>query len=342
MRISIIGSGISGLTCAVLLRDKHKDCKIDIYEKRKNEIGGNCFDILNKRSYHQKYGPHIFHTNNTEVWDFLNRFSDFEYYQHKVVSYINGQLQKIPLHENDVSLKEVNISEFNNAQDYLYNYIGEELTKSYFKNYSEKQWGIDFNKLPVDIVKRIPLNKNDEDRYFPNERFQGIPSLGFTTLCKNMLKYSKAKIFYKKINYNNLPESDLIIFTGLIDDFFDYKYGKLKYRYIDFKFKQYDRFDQDYAVVNYPNDYDFTRITKYSNFLKNYSFKSEIIGFEYPSDNEKFEPCYPIFWDIESRQIFEKYNNIDKNILFIGRLASYQYLNIDKAIENVFKVIKNI
>jgi len=343
MRIAIIGAGISGITSAYLLRQKFLTAKIDIYETRKNQIGGNCYDKITKNYYKQYYGPHIFHTSNKEVWEFLNKFSQFEFYQHKVGSYINGNIYKIPVHENEVLINKIDENSFNNAEDYLNKKIGKDFTDKYFKFYSEKQWGIPFNMLPISIVNRIPINKVNEDRYFPNDKYQGIPSNGFTNLCKEIFIKSKSNIFYKKINYSFVKKYDLIILTGRIDEFFDYEFGKLQYRYLKFFFKEYSiKNYQNYSVINYPNDYDFTRITEFNKFLKNKKFKKTLICLEYPTNNFNDEPCYPIFWDDLSQQILKHYKEKYKNVVCIGRLANYQYINIDKAIENTFLKINSL
>lgn len=339
MKIAIIGAGISGLTSAYLLRQKFFNAKIDIYEARKNEIGGNCYDKITKNYYKQYYGPHIFHTNNKKIWDFLNQFSEFELYQHKVGSYINGNIYKIPLHENEVSINKINNLEFNNAEEYLFALIGREISKKYFKYYSEKQWGIPFNKLPISIVNRIPINEINEDRYFPKDKYQGIPENGFSILCKNLYKISNSKIIYKKVKYTDVKNYDLIILTGRLDEFFNYEFGYLQYRYLKFKFKEYLKNYQTYSVINYPKDYDFTRITEFNKFLEFKKFKKTLICLEYPSNNKEDEPCYPIFWDIDSQNILKLYQEKYKDIVYIGRLANYQYLNIDKAIENTFSII---
>lgn len=338
MKIAIIGAGISGLISAYLL--SNKNCKIDIFESRKNEIGGNCFDELTSKYYYQKYGPHIFHTNNKNIWDFLNKFSTFEPYQHKVCSLINGNLKNIPLHTNEIQINK-NKDIYKNAEDFLISSIGENLTNKYFKYYSEKQWGCKLSNLPVEVVNRIPINEIGENRYFPKDHYQGIPSEGFTILCNNLLKSIKnVNLIYKKVNENIINSYDLVILTGRIDEFYKYKFGKLSYRYINFEKRiiQKETY-QEYAVINYPNDYDFTRITEYNHFLKNKKFKLCCLGLEYPSDNEQYEPCYPIFWDKESQNKFELYSQLDKKVVSIGRLGSFKYMNIDKVIENTFDII---
>lgn len=340
MNISIIGAGITGLTLAVELRKKYINSNITIYEERKNEIGGNCFDSLNKNSYFQKYGPHIFHTKNKDIWDFLNSFSTFNLYQHKVLSYIDGNYYNIPLQKNDIHFNDINENDYTNAEEYLIALIGKEKTEKFFKNYSEKQWGISFNLLPIEVVKRIPLNENNDQRYFSKDKYQGIPNNGFSKLCKEMLKFSKAKIKYKSITYDTLPKADITFITGSIDKFYNFQFGKLKYRYIDFKFEEYNKEYQNNSVINFPLDYDFTRITEFNKFLITKNFKKSIVCFEYSSDNEKYEPCYPIFWDNTCIELYQKYLNINKDLYFIGRLANYKYINIDVAIENAINLVK--
>lgn len=342
MNISIIGAGITGLTLAVELHKKFIDSNITIYEERNKEIGGNCFDSLSREGYIQKYGPHIFHTKNKSIWDFLNNFTEFELYQHKVLSYIDGNYYHIPLQKNEINFNNINENDYSNAEDYLTALIGKEKTEKFFKYYSEKQWGVSFNLLPIEVVKRIPLNENNDYRYFPKDKYQGIPINGFTELCNNMLKFSKASIKYKTITYDTLPKANITFITGSIDKFYNFKFGKLKYRYIDFKFKEYNKEYQNNSVINFPVDYDFTRITEFNKFLISKDFKKSTICFEHSSANEQYEPCYPIFWDMSCKELYQKYVNIGKGLYFIGRLANYKYINIDVAIENAINLVKSL
>lgn len=342
MKIALVGAGISGITAAYIIKQHDKSIKLDIFEEKKS-IGGNCADTFSSHmGYFQLYGPHIFHTNKKYIWNYLNKHSDFNLYQHKVFSYVDGELQQFPFTQQFIQsydrtildrLKEDN-SRFINAEDYLNYILGKELTTAFFKNYSEKQWGIPFNQLPVDVVRRIPIRETDDTRYF-SDKYQGIPKNGFTELLQSICNTHNFNVKFEKVNFNDLSKKyDLIINTSEVDSFFQYKYGELKYRSIIFK-KDLQQKHQKRAVINYPNDYDFTRITEYNYFLP-----SSCYSLEYPVAQNTINSvkCYPIFWDTESQINFKKYEQYaeQNNVILLGRMGLYQYLNMDAAIDVVF------
>jgi UDP-galactopyranose mutase len=348
MKIAIIGAGISGITAAYILRNNMPNCEIDIFEKS-NHICGNCYDNNPKKNdYIQYYGPHIFHTNHKYIWNFLNKFSDFNIYQHKVKAYVDGNFIDFPLNKDNllqfINTEELNILQkkiennyikANNAESFLNETLGKEITNKFFKNYSEKQWGMELKEIPVDIVKRIPIRFNNDNRYF-SDKYQGIPEEGFTKLFKNMLKHSKAEIIYKKVNFSDVKKYDLIINTSPIDEFYNYEHGELLYRKINFKFKKYETTYQNHSVINYPNDYDFTRISEFNYFVNKHNCNS-IVCLEYPTNNECAIPCYPIFWDKNNIINLKKYNDLNDNVIHIGRMAEFKYYNMDIAIHNCFE-----
>lgn len=223
------------------------------------------------------------------------------------------------------------------AEDYLYYILGKELTDLYFKNYSEKQWGITFNQLSVDVVKRIPIRENNDTRYF-SDKYQGIPKIGYTYLLQSILKKIKVNIIWDNVNYEHIKTKyDLIINTGEPDTFFNNVYGGLEYRSILFDF-MIKLNSQKTAVINYPNDYDFTRITEYNHFLT-----SNYFGLEYPvkQNTKNSVKCYPIFWEQKNKEKFTKYQQLAKqnNVILLGRMGLYQYLNMDAAIDLVFNTL---
>lgn len=344
MKIAIIGAGLSGITSAYIIKKFDSSIKIDLFEKQKI-IGGNCLDEFDKAGYIQKFGPHIFHTNKKYIWNYLNSFSKFNPYQHKVLSYIEGEHKQFPFTKEYIKNYDVSIfdrikenrDDFTNAEDYLYYILGKELTDLYFKNYSEKQWGITFNQLSVDVVKRIPIRENNDIRYF-SDKYQGIPNNGYTCLLQDILKKIKVKIIWDNINYEYIKTKyDLIINTGESDSFFNNIYGELEYRSVLFEF-MIKLNPQKVAVINYPNDYDFTRITEYNHFLT-----SNYFGLEYPvkQNTKNSIKCYPIFWEQKNKEKFIKYQQLAKqnNVILLGRMGLYQYLNMDAAIDLVFNTL---
>ena len=362
--VVVIGAGFSGCTAARILAEKGK--KILLLEKR-SHTGGNCYDFKNNsRITIQKYGPHIFHTNSEEVWAFLNRFSEFNNYEHRVLSCKDGRFYPVPINKKTVCdffgldintadvknilKQEVEASSFNdppgNFEDQVISQVGERLYEAFFKNYTKKQWGKDPKNLSADIAKRVPVRDNLDDRYF-SDKYQGIPVEGFTRLFANMLDHPNIDILlntdYFDIKMPYKPE--LTVYTGELDSFFDYKYGKLEYRSLEFRYETVDKkFFQPVAVVNYPGDEPWTRITEYKQFLGEETDETTLC-YEYPADYG--EPYYVIINDenLKKRELYMKeVSKLEKsgNFLFTGRLAEYKYYNMDQAVESALLKIKNI
>ena len=365
--VIIAGAGFSGCSAARIFAEKNK--KVLLIEKRPH-IGGNCYDFKNDLNITiQKYGPHIFHTNNREVWDFLNRFTEFNDYIHKVLSYCDGKFYPVPINKKtvcdffgldintvnvrDILKKEVEQSTFHdppqNFREQVVSQVGERLYKAFFENYTIKQWGKDPENLSADIAKRVPVRDNLDDKYF-NDKYQGIPLNGYTKLFENMLNHSNIDILlntdYFDVKSNYKPE--LTVYTGELDRFFDYKYGKLEYRSLEFKYENLDRmscnrrFFQKAAVVNYPGEELWTRITEYKHFLSENTDKTTLC-YEYPKNSG--EPYYVIInnENLKKRELYmqevQKLEGHGK-FLFTGRLAEYKYYNMDQVVESVIlKVI---
>ena len=366
----IVGCGLSGAVIARLLADiGEKVLVID----RKNHIAGNIYDYKDETGiYIHKYGSHIFHTNNEKVWEFLNRFTSFNTYMHKVVALIDGIETTIPFNINtlyDVFPKslakrleekllnkfeyntKVPILEFQKQDDkdlkFLANYIYEKV----FLHYTAKQWGKNPDEIASAITARVPVYVSKDDRYF-QDKYQGIPLNGYTKMVENILNHPNIEV---KLNtdFNDFacenPEelkNFRIFYTGSIDEFFDYKYGELPYRSVNFKFETHNReFYQSNAVVNYPCNYDFTRIHEYKYYLNDKSDKT-VIAKEYSEyfENGKNERYYPIEND-DNKNLYKKYlSQAPDNVYFLGRLGDYKYYDMDKAVEraiNLFEEIKN-
>jgi len=357
----VIGAGLAGSTAARMLAEKGK--KVLIVEQHKH-TAGHCFDYKNEDGITvHKYGPHIFHTKNKEVWDFVNRFTEFNCYQHKVLSYVEGNFISFPINRdtikeiygleiptyevNEFLKEEVKKSKFNdppkNFRDAVVLQVGEKLYETFFKNYTAKQWERDPEELAPEVATRIPTRENRDKRYF-SDKYQGIPKNGYTKMVENMLNHKNISILLGA-DYFDIKDqinADLTIYTGELDRYFDYKYGKLEYRSLDLKFKTFSQeYYQPVATVNYPNDYDWTRITEFKHFLNEKSDKTTVC-FEYPK--AEGEPYYIVMTE-ENMKKREKYiEEVKKlessgNFLFIGRLAEYKYFNMDQVIgEALFKI----
>ncbi len=361
--VIVVGSGLSGSTAARILAEA--GYKVLITEKRKH-VGGNVYDYKNEYNITiHKYGPHIFHTNYKDVWDFANRFAKFRHYQHKVLSYVDGRYIPFPINLDTIRelfgvsisvnemeeflRKEVEKSAYNdpprNFKDVIVSQVGERLYETFFKNYTIKQWEKDPEELSPEVAKRIPIRFSRDDRYF-SDKYQGIPERGYTDLVNKMLDHENITVMLGAdyFEVRNLFKPKLLVYTGELDRFFDYTYGKLEYRSLRFECRTYDvEYYQPVAVVNYPNDYDFTRITEYKYFLGENSEKTTVC-FEYPKSEGI--PYYVVLTK-ENEEKREKYmrevEKLEKSgeYLFIGRLAEYKYYNMDQAIKMSMEKVKN-
>jgi len=354
-QVIVVGSGLSGSTAARILAEA--GYKVLIIEKRKH-IGGNVYDYKNEHNITvHKYGPHIFHTNYKDVWNFINKFAEFHYYQHKVLSYVEGKYVPFPINLDTIKeifgvnisvnemeeflKKEVEKSIYNdppkNFRDVVVSQVGERLYEYFFKNYTIKQWEKNPEELSPEVAKRIPIRISRDDRYF-SDKYQGIPKGGYTNLINKMLDHENISIMLGVdfFEVRDLFKPKLLVYTGELDRFFDYAHGKLEYRSLRFDCKNYDmKYYQPVAVVNYPNDYDYTRVTEYKHFLGENSEKTTVC-FEYPKSEGI--PYYVVLTkDNEAKR--EKYmKEVEKlektgEFLFIGRLAEYKYYNMDQAIK---------
>jgi len=363
----IVGAGFAGSVLAERLTNNlHKNI---LLIDRRNHIGGNCYDYQNEFAITiQKYGPHIFHTNSKKIWDYISQFTDWHYYFHKVLASIDGELVPIPFNFNSLyqlfpsnyaqkiekkllenyqfgskipifNLLQSNDNDLKLLADYIY--------KNVFLGYNLKQWGIKPEELDPSVANRVPILLNRDDRYF-QDKYQAIPAEGYTKIFERMLDNPNIELRlntdYKDILHNT--QYDNLIYTGAIDEFFDYEYGELPYRSLRFANKnlsieQY----QPLAIINYPNNYDFTRITEYKYFLNEKS-NSTTISIEYPEVFEigKNERYYPIPKE-GNQNAFENYVRKAQslqNVRFIGRLAQYRYYNIDQVIGASLKEFEKI
>ena len=358
--IIIVGAGISGLTLAERYASIGK--RVLVIEKR-DHIGGNCYDFVNDAGILvPKYGPHFFHTNNEEVWKYVNRFSEWIPYEHRVLSSVDGKLVPVPVNITTVnsifglSLKtedemkiwlSENIEKIENPQNSegsALARVGKVLYEKLFKPYTKKQWDMWPAELDVEVMNRIPVRTNFDDRYFTDE-FQAIPKNGYTKLFENMIQNSNIEI---RLNTdwdwvkNEVGKFNKLFFTGPIDQFFGYKFGeRLQYRSLRFEYETFDKeFYQERAQINYPSlDILYTRITEPKHATGQKHTKTTIIK-EYSTwDGESY---YPVP-NQRNRDLYMKYQNEAKkleknNIYFVGRLANYKYFNMDQAFENALNI----
>jgi UDP-galactopyranose mutase len=354
----IVGAGFSGAVIAERLANC-LDKKILVIDKR-SHIGGNCYDFSDDNGILiHKYGPHAFHTTSEKVRDYLSGFTDWIPYEHKVLAVIEGIKVPIPFNFNSIDmlfptkqakeiqkqllerypkglnipiikLLEVNVPLLKQLAEFIYEKV--------FYGYTVKQWGLQPTELDYTVMSRVPVSLSRDDRYF-RDSFQAMPKLGYTKIFENMLAHKNIEValntdFFKvkdSIKYKNL------IYTGAIDEYFDYMYGALPYRSLSFEFEtRNEQYFQETAQVNYPNEHEYTRITEFKHFYHNNSART-IIAREFPEQyvQTRNEPYYPIPQQ-KNHELFTKYvqeaKKIEPNTLFIGRLAGYKYYNMTEVI----------
>lgn len=353
----VVGAGLAGLTLAERIANV-LDEKVLIIEKR-NHIGGNVYDSYNEEGILiHNYGPHIFHTNDKEVYNYLSNFTRWNIFWHRVLSYVDGNLVPMPISvetinqlynlnlscdeiEEFLDKRAIKVDNITTSKDVAISKVGIDIYEKMFKNYTFKQWGVDPRELDTSVISRIPVRLNRDKRYF-SDKYQGMPEQGYTRLCDNMVKSKNIKILlntdYKEV-INDIKYEKLI-YTGPADYYYDYKHGKLAYRSIDFEFETYDEESfQEAPVVNYPNDYDFTRITEFKKLTSQAHNKTTILK-EYPC--AEGEPYYP-FPTKEHKEHFALYQKEiakENNVIFIGRLAEYKYYNMDAVVRNALDVFE--
>ena len=349
----IIGSGIAGSVIARRLAEE-QDKQVLIVEKR-NYIGGYCYDYRDENGILiHKHGPHIFRTESEKVWRFLSRFTEWEDYQHKVLTNVNGQFYPMPINLDTVNdflgtnYTAENVDEYfaahrthppeiNCVKDVIESQIGPEFYHAFFEKYTEKQWGLPCEQLPPEIVARIPIRKNRDDRYFTH-RWQAMPKEGYTKMIQNMLDHPNIHILLNT-DYKDVKDSiecDHIYYSGPIDEYYDYRYGKLPYRSVTFQFETYpiEQY-QPVSVVNYPNNYDYTRITEFKHFYRGKTANT-VIAKEIPGSDG--DPSYPIPTN-ENKELYSKYAAIPNDkVTFIGRLGEYRYYSMDQVVEKMVEL----
>jgi UDP-galactopyranose mutase len=355
----IVGAGFAGSVIAERLATV---CgKSVLLVDRRPHIGGNAFDHYDEHGILvHRYGPHIFHTNSREVFEYLSQFTAWRPYEHHVLASVDGQLLPIPINLDTLNqlyglrmnsfeaaqyLESVGekIEQIRTSEDVVVSRVGKELYEKFFRNYTRKQWGIDPSELDAAVTARVPVRTNRDKRYF-TDTYQAMPLHGYTRMFENMLDNPKIKIMlnadFREIK-DEIPYRDLI-YTGPIDEFFDYRYGKLPYRSLRFKHETLNRPTfQTEAVVNYPNEHLYTRITEFKYLTGQEHAKTSIV-YEYPQAHG--DPYYPIPRP-ENDIIYRKYKALSQQttgVHFVGRLATYKYYNMDQVTGQALTLFKKL
>jgi UDP-galactopyranose mutase len=355
----IVGAGLAGATMAERLA-KISGKKVLIVDKR-NHIGGNTYDFYNEDGILvHKYGPHIFHTNSREIFDYLGNFTEWRSYEHRVLASVDGMMVPIPINLNTINSlyglqlnsEEVDVffekraekkKSIRTSEDVVVNKIGRELYEKFFRGYTRKQWNLDPSELDASVTARIPTRNNKDNRYF-TDTYQAMPLHGYTRMFEKMLDHPNIRVMLNT-DYKDIVREiqyDKMIYTGPVDYFFDYKYGKLPYRSLDFKFETIEAENyQPTGTVNYPNDQAYTRITEFK-YLTGQKHPKTSIVYEFPKEHG--DPYYPIPRQ-ENAVLYKKYEDLAQsipNVYFTGRLATYKYYNMDQVVAQSLTLFKKI
>ncbi len=345
----IVGAGFAGSVIAERLASQSGK-KVLICDRR-NHIGGNAYDHYNDAGILvHRYGPHIFHTNSRDVFDYLSNFTAWRPYEHRVLASVDGLLLPIPINLDTINklyglkLTAFQVEEFfasvaeqkdyiRTSEDVVVSKVGRELYEKFFRNYTRKQWGMDPSELDKSVTARVPTRTNRDDRYF-TDTYQAMPLHGFTRMFENMLTHPNIKVMlnvdYREIQ-KVIPYRE-IVYTGPVDEFFDYRFGKLPYRSLEFKHETHDKpLFQSAPVINYPNEHAYTRVTEFKYLTGQEHLKTSIV---YELPQAEGDPYYPVPRP-ENAEIYKKYKAIadaTPNVHFVGRLATYKYYNMDQVV----------
>lgn len=364
----IVGSGFFGSTIAERLANI-SSAKVKIVERR-NHIGGNCYSRLDERTGIELhvYGTHIFHTSNPRVWNYIRQFTDFNNYYHQVLTTYKNRVYKMPINLETInSFYGINLRPFEvkyflekeiskegiikpkNLEEKAISLVGRPLYEAFIKGYTMKQWQKHPSELPLSILTRLPFRNNYYDCYF-NDKWQGIPLNGYSSIFERMLSSDNISLSLDTDFFDirdSLPDSTYIIYSGPIDRFFNYKYGKLKWRTLEFNHKNIAVADyQGTSVMNYAEEFvPYTRIhePRHLHPERRYPQDKTIIIKEYSKTDDGNEPYYPIN-DIKNQSILRKYREEAKkcpNVFFGGRLGEYNYLDMDQTIEKALDLFDN-
>ncbi|MDQ2656470.1 MAG: UDP-galactopyranose mutase [Bacteroidota bacterium] len=355
----IVGAGFAGSVLAERLANVSEK-KVLIVDQR-DHIGGNAYDYFNKDGILiHKYGPHIFHTNSRKVFDYLSQFTTWRPYEHRVLASVDGQLVPMPInldtinklyslnlssHEVEAffSLRAEKLSRVITSEDVVVSKVGRELYEKFFRGYTRKHWDLDPSELDASVSARVPTRTNRDDRYF-TDTYQSMPAQGYSKMFRKMLSHPNIKIMlntdYKEI-IDMIPYKTMI-YTGPIDSYFNYCYGRLPYRSIEFRFETFDmEYFQSTGTINYPNEHPYTRITEFKYLTGQKHHKTSVV-YEYPQ--AEGDPYYPIPRP-ENAEIYKKYQSLANtmtNTYFTGRLATYKYYNMDQVVAQSLSLFDKI
>ena len=357
----IVGAGFAGSVLAERLASQH-GARVLLIDRRPH-VGGNAYDELNADGilYH-KYGPHIFHTNSDQVVEYLSEFTEWRPYEHRVLAEVRGQQVPIPI--NRTTLNELfgldlktdedaadylasraePVDDIETSEDVVVNAVGRELYELFFQGYTRKQWGLDPSQLDKSVTARIPTRTNVDDRYF-TDSFQAMPKHGYTAMFQAMLDHPLIEV-RTGVDFRDVRDevkADHIVYTGPIDEYFDFRFGRLPYRSLKFDHRTLEQESyQPVGTVNYPSpDVPYTRISEYK-YLTGQQAPVTTITYEYPS--AEGDPYYPIPRP-ENQELFKRYEALGdatEGVTFVGRLATYRYYNMDQIVGQALATFRRL
>lgn len=345
----VVGAGFAGATIAERLA-AHAGRTVLVCDKRPH-IGGNAYDHYDEAGVLvHRYGPHIFHTNSRDVFDYLSRFTEWRPYQHRVLASVDGQLLPIPINLDTVNrlygtaytsfeleaffaTVAEPVEHIRTSEDVIVSRVGRDLYEKFFRNYTRKQWGLDPSELDASVTARVPVRTNRDDRYF-TDTYQVMPRHGYTRMFERMLAHPRIKVLlgaeYREIAAL-VPDAQ-VIFTGPIDEYFDHCYGPLPYRSLEFRFETRDvPVAQPAPVINHPNDNAYTRVTEFK-YLTGQEHGRTTLVYEYAQ--AVGDPYYPVPRP-ENAALYKRYQELaaaTPQVHFLGRLGTYKYYNMDQVV----------
>jgi UDP-galactopyranose mutase len=345
----VVGAGFAGAVMAERLA-AGLDKRVLVVDRRPH-VGGNAYDHYDDHGILvHKYGPHIFHTNSRDVFTYLSRFTEWFPYQHRVRAWVDGQLVPIPINLDTIntlygtSFNSFQLAQFyksvseprsvlKTSEDVIVSQVGRELYEKFFRNYTRKHWGLDPSELEASVLARVPTRTNRDDRYF-TDAYQAMPLHGFTRMFDRMLSHPNIKVMlntdYREIEGNIAFQE--MIFTGPVDEYFDYRFGRLPYRSLEFHFETSEVHQvQPVAVINYPNDNLYTRVTEFKHLTGQVHPKTTRV---YEYSRAEGDPYYPIP-TAANAGLYRRYQELAEatpGVVFVGRLGTYRYYNMDQVV----------
>ena len=355
----IVGAGFAGAVLAERLANVLGQ-RVLVVDKRPH-IGGNAFDRYDDHGVLvHPYGPHIFHTNSSDIFEYLSRFTAWRPYQHRVLSSVDGQMVPVPINLDTVNelygLKLTSFemerwlesvaeprAEIRTSEDVVVSKVGVDLYRKFFRGYTRKQWGMDPSELDASVTARIPTRTNRDARYF-TDTYQAMPLHGYTRMFESMLSHPNIKVMlntdYREIE--GFVPWQRMVYSGPIDAFFNYRHGRLPYRSLEFRHENISREQfQPVGTVNFPNDYDYTRVSEFKHLTGQRHATTSVV-YEYP--RAEGDPYYPIPRP-ENAELYRKYESdaeaLDR-VTFVGRLATYKYYNMDQVVGQSLAAFKRL